>query len=367
GWGANPDPVTGDIARSSWINHNKTDALALDAHVNGKFDLGGTKTNVMLGVDHQNAKVDSATGFGVASSINAYKPVYGNYTAPTLTDVPEYKQSQTGIYAQADAKFFDSLTLIAGVRQDKAKNEGTAFDKVDADATTSKGALVYDVIPEVATYLSYSESFTPNTGLDENNKSFDPRKGEQIEVGVKYQLPRTLATLAYYNLKEKDRLGTSPTNPNFSKPIGEVEIKGAELEVLVDLAEGLSGNFAYSILDSEITKDSVGGNEGKRLAAAPEKMANLFVNYKFLGDTLRGFGIGSGVRYVGESWDGADVTKTPERTLYDAVLSYARDQWEFTATGNNLADKTYFTACRTFGDCFYGTRRVLNLTTAYKF
>ena len=44
--------------------------------------------------------------------------------------------------------------------------------------------------------------------------------------------------------------------------------------------------------------------------------------FSFLG--LRGFMIGGGVRYIGESWDGIDVLRTPPVTLFDAMIRNSR-------------------------------------------
>jgi thiamine biosynthesis lipoprotein ApbE len=32
--------------------------------------------------------------------------------------------------------------------------------------------------------------------------------------------------------------------------------------------------------------------------------------------------VGGGVRYIGESWDGADKIRTPDYTLFDAMIRY---------------------------------------------
>jgi len=367
-WGAEVTPGTGNLDRTSYVYKSATQSFKIDSHLRAVLDGAFIPTTLMFGIDYQNGEIDAQAGFATQSAINVYKPVYGTYVNPELTDVPKYKQSQTGAYAQADLKLTPGTAFILGVRHDKAKTDGSYFDQVDDSATTSRAALVQEISDQATVFLSYSESFTPNHGLDRNNETFDPRKGQQMEIGTKYQSASLFGALSFFQTQENNRLTADPLSTTFTSAAqGEVSIKGAELELTYELISGLSGSATYSILKSEITESAIAADKGKRLAQTPERMASLWLNYAFKENTLRGFKLGAGLRNVGETWDGADANKTDAYTLLDAALSFTRGPWDIIVNGNNLADKVYITSCRTYGDCYFGQSRTLTATTGYHF
>jgi iron complex outermembrane receptor protein len=73
------------------------------------------------------------------------------------------------------------------------------------------------------------------------------------------------------------------------------------------------------------------------------------------------------VRYVGESYDGADTIKTPSYTLVDAMIAYPIEDWLLRLNLRNLADKEYQSTCLSRGDCFQGERRTIVGSISYRF
>lgn len=82
--------------------------------------------------------------------------------------------------------------------------------------------------------------------------------------------------------------------------------------------------------------------------------------------SLPGFSVGAGVRYLGSFTDGA-APETPSVALLDAMLAYDSGAWRYALNVNNIADKTYEVTCLSRGDCFYGQRRTVTLSAAYRF
>jgi iron complex outermembrane receptor protein len=62
-----------------------------------------------------------------------------------------------------------------------------------------------------------------------------------------------------------------------------------------------------------------------------------------------------------------DVIRTPGYTLVDALVAIDWDRWTAAVNAANLFDKTYFSTCRTFGDCFTGNRRYVVGSLSYRF
>ncbi len=105
---------------------------------------------------------------------------------------------------------------------------------------------------------------------------------------------------------------------------------------------------------------------GKQLEGIPQHSAAAWVVYRFAALGLPDLRAGLGVRYVGETNDGIDVTFTPSNTLLDAMVSYDIQRWRFALNVSNLTDETYIATCLERGDCWFGTRRKIALTAAYR-
>ena len=110
-----------------------------------------------------------------------------------------------------------------------------------------------------------------------------------------------------------------PDSSLFSIQTGKVRIRGAELEVISRVTPDLDLIGAYSYLDAIVES---GDNAGKRVETVPEHQASLWAKYRLTALGLQGVTIGGGVRYIGDSWDGADKLQTPDYTLFDAMIRY---------------------------------------------
>jgi iron complex outermembrane receptor protein len=209
-------------------------------------------------------------------------------------------------------------------------------------------------------YVNYSESFDPVSGTDAAGKLFKPQRGKQIEAGVKWHATEALAaTAALYELREKNRLGTDPANPNFQAQLGEVTVKGAEFELAGRLGSSWDLMAQYSYTDAEHTRVGSAPEEqarlGHQLEAIPKHSAALWAVHRFA--AVPGLRAGFGVRHVGKSSDGVNNLQVPAVELFDAMLAYETAAWRFALNANNLTDKKYIASCLERGDCWFGPRR----------
>ena len=104
----------------------------------------------------------------------------------------------------------------------------------------------------------------------------------------------------------------------------------------------------------------------KQLSGIPKHMASAWVVYRFSAVGLPDLRAGLGVRYVGETSDGIDFTFAPSNTLLDAMVSYDIQRWRIALNVTNLTDGRYIATCLERGDCWFGTRRKIALTAAYR-
>lgn len=362
--------ANGDINRVYWAAKPELNYLTVDTHAQANFTTGSLSHVFLGGVDYQNARTTRKWAFGAASILNLYNPVYGTFTPPAAAayvDDPKNTVQQIGIYAQ-DQISFNNWTAVLGLRHDKAENETEGQATQKDTAWTKRLALMYAFDNGVSPYVSYGESFEPIIGLNAFGQTYKPLKGKQFEVGVKYQPPgsNSLITAAVYDLREQNRQMPDPANPLNQIQAGEAQVRGVELEGLVEVTPDWNIIATYSFTDSEVLKGAP-ANQGKRIASVAEHMASLWSQHDVTLGGIRGFSIGGGVRFVGESWDGTDTIKTPGTTLFDAKLGYGEGPWEVSLNGTNLSDKVYYTTCLTRGDCFVGNRRTFMATVSHKF
>jgi len=344
--------------------------LLIDNQAEAHFKTGAAEHTLLVGADFQRNETSQLTGRGRAGALDVYAPVYGNYTPPAfLTRQPAVVQKQAGIYVQDQVKYGRWVGLL-GLRHDKATTdtEGRPAVAVDDKATTKRAGLVYLADGGWAPYLSYAESFLPLGGADVNNTPFKPQRGKQWEAGVKWEPEgqRTSFMAAVYDLRDTNRKTTDPTNPLNSVQLGEVHVKGLELEYKRSIARDWDWIATYAYTDARVSRSNA-ADLGKRISGVPTHAASAWVTHRFSIGGVPGFSAGGGVRYVGKSWDGMDANPVPAVTLLDAMFAWDNGPLRLSLNVANLTDKVQLTTCLARGDCFYGQRRTVTASATYRF
>ena len=382
------------LLRSIYISDNRAESITTDWRIHGEQHWGDTIHKLVFGLDYQNAHTDNDSLFlyGAGGLLDLYDPVYGLITDfPTPADVldsPGDQIYQTGFYLQDQMYVGDHWIASAALRRDWVKNKTEVTTSQLSTATTGRLGVMYQFDNNLSPYASYSESFDPIIGEDAYGNNYEPRSGEQLEAGLKYQPLGTehLITASIYRIVEQNR--TTPlaaadlddpdiVNPGGSIQVGEAEITGLEIESQLEFSEW-DIYASYSYTDSEITKSNTTGEQGARLAATPDHMFSTWATYR-PAHFWPGFKMGAGVRYVGETSDGSarvigpegevlnEPLLTPDYTLFDFMVGYEKGAYDFSLNIDNLTDKTTTTSCLARGDCFYGQKRTITASVKYQF
>src|SRR5690606_8330477 len=251
-----------------------------------------------------------------------------------------------------------------------------------AEAFTGRVGIIYNFDNGVAPYISYAESFEPQSGTDRNNQAFDPLEGEQYELGVKYQPPGTTAlySAAVFDTRRKNMLTSIPGcfGSGCQEQTGELRTQGIELEARAELMRGLSMIANYSYIDNEYTKDNATDTrpslEGTTPYGIPKHQASVWARYQLQSGPLAGLGVATGVRYLGSSSGGThDAFKVPAATLVDAALDYDLGRANPSLKGmsvalnvNNLFGKEYVASCYSEEWCWYGYQRSIKASFRYR-
>jgi len=374
GWVDQNDPVA--INRRARQGAQSSDRFNIDTHLQYKFELASVKHDVIVGVDYSTAFFKTKISRGDIAPLNLFNPIYGTpVVTPDKLFNDQETASQTGIYVQDQIKLWDRLSIIAGLRQDWADDKledklwNTTTQQSDA-ALTYRLGVIYDTPVGLAPYASYTQSFTPVAGRDQLNRLFKPEKGEQYEVGLKYQPPgsQSFVTFSAFNLVRRNVLTPDPTDPeNFQVQTGEVTTRGLELEGVANLTDEISVVGGYTYNDAKVTQSNNNNEIGKRPVTVPEHMASFWANYAFKTGSLNGLSFGAGVRYVGSTPGNLINTLfVPSYTLVDAAIRYDYKKFQFAINANNIFDRRYVSTCFSYQSCYYGGRRSVIGTVTYK-
>lgn len=358
------------LAREAVLNKQKLSQILVDTQVQGKLRLAGVEHAVLLGVDWSRAKGSSTSYLGPAPSLDLFEPAYRvSISDPTGLD-EDYTQTtrQIGLYAQDQIKIDARWIVTLGGRQDRVTTKtNDRFNSTDSSQSDSvfngRTGLTYLVGNGWAPYVSYAESFLPNSGVDADNKPFKPSAGKQVELGLKYQPEgsRALFTAAVFDLR-KSNVVTYDNNTGDARQIGKQRSLGLELEAKAELLRGLSATAAYTWLDMKVLESADVTEVGKTPIQVPKQIASIWLDYAMGG----GFGLGGGVRYVGSTWnDATNTSSQPSFTLADAALHYDQGPWRFALNASNLLNKKYM-ASRAYGGYYLGAERSVVFSAKYR-
>ena len=421
GTGPNRNTDYSTIIRGGGGADEDFDTLTADTSVQLKFDTGVLAHNMLVGVDYQNVDGENFQQFNTGESANPLTSIANlSLFAPTYRGVmptrdltllsPGYtnnesEREQIGFYLQ-DQIAIDKLQLIASGRydtyeQDTLNKKNGVLTPLSQHAFTGRLGALYELPIGLAPFVSYSESFEPQTGQTYQGEAFDPVTGRQYEVGLKYQ-PRgmnALFTLAAYDLRRQKvpvghpGAGSNGIPTNAQIQIGEVKVQGAELEGRGEVMPGFEVVLTGTYTDSEITQGAPASGvtpstTGTRLLGAPVWMASTFLSYD-LGvarpeGRLGGLSVGGGTRYVGGSEgtttyavvNGAQQFNhftTDSFVLVDAFASYDLGRLSSAFNGAQLAlnvanlfDEKHVTACPFSNSCYFGASRTVVGTLRYE-
>lgn len=395
------DPTDSQILRGASTEEGTSDAFNIDNRVVHTFKTGVVEHTLLAGIDYQNIDIDSkdyaadpfvadgnssigipVPGVGLVPIANplfdVFNPSYSNNV--TLLDsnfsvvdesdrqTTKTKNNQLGLYLQDQMMIADKWAVQIGVRyddsQNKTHNTTTGVKtKVDNEEWTTNLGVAYLMDNGFTPYVSYAQSFNPIIQLDVNGDPAKPERGEQYEVGLKYQ-PRSFE--GYFNIAafEVSKENLARTVNSQLTQIGEVRNRGIELEAVANVTEELTLIGNVSFIDSEITEDANSSYVGNTPSQIADQLASAWANYRFLSGPLDGLTVGAGARYVGDSYaDNTETNVVPSYTLFDATLSYRIEDYKFQVAAKNLADKEYVATCDFY--CFYGDRRNVIASVTY--
>lgn len=429
---ANP-PLTG-LPNNGVTNHiayrgdNFADSRSFDINGIGTFPLFGRDQTLIVGADYQAQDYDSYyTRLSNYARIDVFNPVsplepplnpYGpsvyypvqgsgaicpNVSTPVVPapancvlqayGATNTKVEQYGIYSQLRLSPVAGLTLVGGGRFTWWESTGQTLlpalgIKVPQSVEgrfTPYGGIVWDATDNLNFYVSYADSFTPQTAPSGRRRidgqPVDPMTGKQFEAGTKLSLAgdKLLLSLAGYQIEQGGRLFNDPDDPTIVLQIGKVRARGIEAEVAGEVLPGWRVNGGYSYTRTKYLEDQNASFEGLPLVPIiPEHMIKLFTNYVAPEGMLKGASIGGGVTWFSETWGGNPAVRNAAGTVTTLSTivrqgSYAvvdlragykvTDQVSLSVNVNNVLDRNYYARISSTGrGNYYGSPRTVFAT-----
>lgn len=354
--------------------------LTSDNSVEYRVTTGSVDHTLLGGIDLYRRVYDTDRYRGSFSVFDPVNPVYGTDPAVNFgaNSGSRTESDQAGLYLQDQMKIADRWVLVLGGRYDRVESDvtgkaaGTAETTTD-DAFTGRAGLVYLFDNGVAPYVSFSQSFSPNAGVDRDGRALDPTTGEQVEAGLRWQIPgsETMLSAAVYQLTQDDVVDTDALGDTVQT--GQVRARGFEAEARSRFGPlQLIASYAYT--DTEITRSDTPGEKGESQNGVPRHMLSVWADVGLDGLGLSGMRAGAGIRRIGSSNligepKGAEA---PAYTLTDAMVSIDLAELspnlagtEFRVNARNLFDEDYLT-CNTVDGCRYGDPRTVIGTLSYR-
>ncbi|MBR0646129.1 TonB-dependent siderophore receptor [Plastoroseomonas hellenica] len=366
--------VGNTVSRSATWLEESLQSFGVDTQAELRFATGPLGHTVLAGVEYFRQRSDFNMGVGPAPSLNLANPVYGLAVARPALTASRSRQTlnQLGVYLQDQIRIADRVVVTIGGRHDWTETDtlnrltGVTTTQ-DPSAFAGRIGIVYLDPSGLAPYANYSESFSPQLGTDRFGRPFEPLRGRQFEVGLRYQPPgsESLVTASLFHINLENTLTTDPVNRAFSVQTGEQRSRGVELEAQLVLGGGFSMLGSYTFQDVE-TVASNGADLGKRPVGIPQHVAALWTNWQAPEGRLAGLSLGLGLRYNGSSYrDTANTRENGDSLLVDASIRYDVGPWRATLSGQNLGD-TATTNCQP-GICYWGPGRTVLASLGYRF
>jgi iron complex outermembrane receptor protein len=276
----------------------------------------------------------------------------------------------SGLFVQADWRFAERWSALAGVRASRVSFNSTDHFIVPGnpddsgsktyDATTPSVGVLYRLAPATSLYASYGRGFETPTFAElanQNNASglnfgLQASKSRHSEVGVKSVVnPGLRVNAALFTIETSDEIVVDQSSGGRTtfKNAGRTRRNGGELFADALLPAGFEGTLAWTLLDATFVDSYSSGtppatvNAGNRLPAVPE-------NYVY--GELRWRHVASGFLATLEVLHKSDVAVNDLNTEFAQAYTVANlafgltqrpAKWRITEylRIDNITDKTY--------------------------
>ncbi len=387
-----PGAVTADgqsVAITAYNNATDRTNLFNQTDLNWRTSTGSVGHTLLTGVEVGRQVTDNLRNTGYFTSIGPSTTSVLVPLAQPTTDLPiSFRPSATdpdnhgvvttiGVYVQDQVALTDRIQAILGLRYDDfdvdLRNNRTGLTLSSHDTLLSpRAGLIFKPAEPLSIYAAYTIAHQPRAGeqlasLTPTNRSLDPEKFKNYEVGAKWEVAPVLSvTAAAYRLERTNVAVPDPVDPLRLILVDGQRTDGLELGISGTPSRGWTIVGAYAYQDGEILhalSETVG--PGARLAQLPSHSFSLWNRADFLDR----WGAGLGLIHQTSMFTSTDNTVTlPGYTRVDGAV-YCRLSSRLRAQVNfeNLLDERYFLSAHNNNNITPGSPRVVRASLAVDF
>jgi iron complex outermembrane receptor protein len=363
------------VGRSAAYNNQPETGYSLQPYVLGRFGYLGLTHRMILGAEyfshgaHEITKQPSPN----LTPINLDAPV--SYALGDWRNYPVLRDQENMLISRAVSANHlwqtaeRRVTLQLGYRREEAyqaqrnyRTPASSFSGKAKPANLLSGGAAYRILPRVAVFASYSESFEPLVKTDFFGRPFDPREGTGTDYGVRWDRAdgRLSGTVNFFQVRNRNLEQSDPAHPGYQVQTGDNRAQGVEFSLNARPVKAWQVVGSYTYNRTRVERDIVRPqNVGLPTANAPLRQWSLWNRYRFEQGALKGLGAGLGVTFVGERRGNPNLTdlkaiRSPEYHKFQASLTYAAPVFgrrtTFALSGDNLLDRDYLITYAGYGE-----------------
>lgn len=349
---------------------------------------------------HQYSPNKQATQFGADAAR------YGATPNTAVINTTKGKNTGFALYGQADYMLTKKLSVVAGLRYDYENKylnvegqyktqTGDIFvtrpdtsSTVNFDAFSPKLGLKYAVASNSNLFANYSRGFRTG-GLTQLSSDpsqpplypYEPEYSNNFEVGIKnnfldYRL--ILNVTAFYTHVNNAQVPTLilPDAITVTKNTGELNSKGAELELFYKPIKGLQIDYSFGYTNAKYAALKLSSNGGtvdlggKTQIFTPDITSMLTAQYSFLvcaKQQVKMF-VRAEWLYLGERYfDLSNTIKQSPYSLVNTSIGASRKNIELSFWMRNIGDVKYIEYAYDFGAIHLGIPMTWGITLRTKF
>ncbi|MGX6646762.1 TonB-dependent receptor [Maricaulaceae bacterium MS644] len=340
---ANPTAaLDGTTSAYRFDNTREDTVISADAGLRADFATGAVDHRLIVSASAISLESKNAYAFssfaGFAGDLYdpfaVTPPAADFFVGGDLSDPLTTEEVDNSSFAIADQMTFldGAVIAIAGLRHQSIEtrsfdyNTGAALSGYQDEAVTPAFGLVWRAAETVSVYANYAESLQPGqiapansggTPIANAGDVLAPFRSDQIEAGVKYNGGAFGATLSVFELSKPNAIVVG----DVFTASGEQRVRGLELTVFGEPAEGVRLIGGATVLEPELARTQGGVDEGNAPIGVPEFQLNVNAEWDLpwiAGLTAEGRVLHTGAQYINT----ANTRELPAWTRFDAGLRY---------------------------------------------
>lgn len=357
------------ISQELVYNNSLTDALSITAGIyyfdqevtNNDFRIsgggfGGTGAHIAYAVDHSVTAAFASLDYALTD--NLILTVAGRFSdeekSAVISNVGAFAASGGTVGCSADGIL---PTLSSGLNPvdsiDFSSCTPSFTGSKDWSNFSPKVGLQYIVNDNTQVYGSYNRGFRSGGFSTRAQLGTDPLYNEEqvdaFELGVKHTFANggRLNAAVFSNVfddMQRNIFLSIATGEQVTRNAAEATVNGAEVEVLLPVGDNffIQGSLGYNDATYDSYTDGVTDFSGKQLVGVSEWQRDLSLVYDVPIGSDSNLAFRAGYHFRDEFHNTDDNTGylSPDRTTYDASISWSSRNWVVTAFGKNLTNET---------------------------